>query len=330
MLSLAVPGVSAADKPIRLKLGTLAPNGTSYHKSLQAMGEKWRKVSAGAVQLTIFPGGTQGSEADMVGLMQTGNLDAALLTADGLSQIDRGALALQVMPLAFRNLEEVDFLTDKLRPNLEARLAAKGYLVLFWADSGWVRFFSKSPVVHPDDLRKLKVFAWASYAEEYDLWKAGGFNPVALETSGIPQGLLSGTISAVPTVPIFALAAQLDTQAKHMLELNWGPLVGALVVHKKSWDRVPASAREAMLKIAEETGRQVKTAGRAENAASVAAMVKRGLIVHPVTPEVEAEWIAVVDKVKDQIRDKLVPADMFDEAQRLLKERRAEGGTRPK
>jgi TRAP-type transport system periplasmic protein len=322
-LLLASLNLHAAQRPLRLKLGTLAPAGTSYHKSLQAMGEKWRKASDGAVQLVIFPGGTQGSEADMVGLMQTGNLDAGLLTADGISQIDQAALALQVMPLAFRSLDEVDYLTEKLRPQLEARLLAKGYVVLFWSDSGWVRFFSTAPVVYPDDLRKLKVFSWASYAAEYDLWKASGFNPVALETSGIPQGLLSGTINAVPTVPIFALAAQLDTQAKHMLEINWGPLVGALVVTKRSWDRVPAADREAMLKIAADTGHQVKAAGRAENDAAVAAMVKRGLIVHPMTPQAEAEWLAVVDKVKDQIRGKLVPADMFDEAQRLLKEYRA-------
>jgi TRAP-type transport system periplasmic protein len=322
-LALAASSLHAAEKLIRLKLGTLAPTGTSFHKSLQAMGEKWRKESGGAVQLVSFPGGTQGSEADMVGLMQTGNLDAAMITAEGLSQIDRAAMALQIMPLAFRNLDEMDFLCEKLRPKLEARLAAKGYLVLFWADSGWVRFFSKSPVVHPDDLRKLKVFAWAGNADEYDLWKASGFSPVALETSGIAQGLLSGTISAVPTVPIFALAAQLDTQAKHMLEINWGPLVGATVVTKKSWDRVPAAAREAMLKTADEIGRQVKAAGRAENDAAVAAMVKRGLVVHSVTPEVEAEWVAVIDKVQDRIRGRIVPADMFDESQQLLKEHRA-------
>ena len=323
IFSLAAPGLQAAERMIRLKLGTLAPAGTSYHKSVQVMGEKWRKASDGAVQLIIFPGGTQGSEADMVGLMQTGNLDAAMITAEGLSEIDPAALALQIMPLAFRNLDEVDFLTEKLRPNLEARLAAKGYLVLFWSDSGWVRFFSKSPVVHPDDLRKLKVFSWAGNANQYDLWKSSGFSPVALETSGIAQGLMSGTISAVPTVPIFALAAQLDSQARHMLEINWGPLVGAAVVHKRSWERVPAAAREAMLKIADETGRSVKTAGRAENDAAVAAMIKRGLAVHKVTPEVEAEWLAVIDNLKDEIRGKIVPADMFDEAQRLLKEYRA-------
>ena len=171
-LCLVAPGLHAADKPIRLKLGTLAPAGTSYHKSLQAMGEKWRKVSEGAVQLVIFPGGTQGGEADMVGLMQTGNLDAGLLTAEGISQIDPAAMALQIMPLAFRNLDEVDFLTEKLRPQLEAHLLAKGYIALFWSDSGWVRVFSKSPVLHPDDLRKLKVFAWAGNAAEYEIGRA--------------------------------------------------------------------------------------------------------------------------------------------------------------
>ena len=329
-LAMTAPGLHAADKPIRLKLGTLAPAGTSYHKSLQAMGEKWRKVSDGAVQLIIFPGGTQGGEADMVGLMQTGNLDAGLLTTEGISQIDPAALALQIMPMAFRNLDEVDFLTEKLRPQLEASLLAKGYIVLFWSDSGWARFFSKSPVLHPDDLRKLKVFAWAGNTAEYDIWKAAGFSPVALEATGIPQGLLSGTISAVPTVPIYALAGQIDSQAKYMLELNWGPLVGALVVHKKTWDRVPAAAREVMLKIAEESGRQVKAAGRAESDAAVAAMVKRGLVVQKVSPEVEAEWCAVIDKVQDQIRGRIVPADMFDEAQRLLKEYRAAREAKPK
>ena len=328
--TIGLMNLQAADKPIRLKLGTIAPGGSSYHKSLQAMGEEWRKVSNGALQLTIFPNGTQGGEADMVGLMQTGNLDAGLLTADGLSEIDPSALALQVMPLCFRNLDEVDYLKDRMRPQLEGRLLAKGYVTLFWTDSGWVRFFSKSPMLYPDDLRKLKVFSTANSPEQYNLYKSSGFNPVALDTVGIPQGLLSGTISAVPTVPIFALAAQLDTQAKYMLEINWAPLVGAAVITKKTWDKIPPERRDEMLKIAAETGRQVTTAGRAESDAAVSALVKRGVKVQKMTPEAEAEWLAVIDKVQDKIRGKIIPADMFDEAQKLLKEYRAAGGAKPK
>jgi TRAP-type C4-dicarboxylate transport system substrate-binding protein len=325
-LSIVTLNLSGADKVINLRLGTLAPRGTSYHKSLMSLGEKWRQVSGGAVRLTIYPDGTQGGEADMVGLMQTGNLDAGMLTAVGLSEIERAVTALQNMPMSFRSLEEADYLGAKLQPQLEQRMLAKGYVVLFWSDSGWVRFFSKTPILHPDDLRKLKVYSGSDSAAAYDLWKATGFSPVSLDATGVPQGLLSGTISAVPTVPIHALAAQLDSQVKYMLELNWGPLVGAAVVHKKAWDRVPAAAREAMLKIAEETGLQVKTAGRAESDAALAALVKRGIKVQKVTPEVEDEWRAVIDKVQGQIRGKVVPADVFDESQRIVKEYRAAGG----
>jgi methyl coenzyme M reductase subunit C len=58
----------------------------------------------------------------------------------------------------------------------------------------------------------------------------------------------------------------------------------------------------------------------------VAAMVKRGLVVQKVTPEVDQEWRAMIDKVQGQIRGKVVPADLFDEAQRFVKDYRAAGG----
>jgi TRAP-type C4-dicarboxylate transport system substrate-binding protein len=320
---LAAFNTSGADKPLVLRLGTLAPSGTSYHKSLLAMGEKWRQASSGAVRLIVFPGGTQGGEADMVGLMQTGNLDAGLVTAVGLSEIEPAVTALQCMPMSFHTLQEVDYVGEKLRPQLERRLAAKGYVVLFWTDSGWVRFFSKTPVVRPNDLRKLKIFSWVGNAHEYDLWKSSGFNPVALETAGIPQGLLSGTISVVPMPPFFALAGQLDGQAKYMLELNWAPLVGAAVVTQRSWDRVPAGARETMLQVAAEIGKKVKADGRAESDSAVAAMQRRGLKAQKVTPAVEGEWRALLAGLNGQIRGNIVPPEMFDAAQKLLEDYRA-------
>jgi hypothetical protein len=50
------------------------------------------------------------------------------------------------------------------------------------------------------------------------------------------------------------------------------------------------------------------------------------LHVQKVTPEVEAEWRAIINKIEGQIRAKIVPAEMFDEAQTVLKEYRANGG----
>src|SRR5215475_394967 len=109
---------SAADKPIEFKLATIAPRGSSYHQNLLEMGEKWRKISNGTVQLTVYPDGTQGGEADTVGLMQTRSIQASLLTVVGLAEIEPAVGALQNMPMSFRTLEEVDYVGEKLRPQL--------------------------------------------------------------------------------------------------------------------------------------------------------------------------------------------------------------------
>jgi len=55
------------------------------------------------------------------------------------------------MPLMFRSLEEEAYVRAKLAPELERRLAEKGFVVLFWADAGWVRFFSKEQALLPQD-----------------------------------------------------------------------------------------------------------------------------------------------------------------------------------
>jgi len=326
LLLLGAGTFAAAAGKVTIKLGTLAPRGTSYHKTLMAMGEKWRTTSGGAVKLVIFPDGTQGGEADMVGLMQTGSLDAGMLTGVGLSEIEKGVSALGGTPMNYRNLDELEYVIEKLRPTLEKRMLEKGFVVLFWGDSGFVRFFSKKPLVHPDDLRRAKFFCWAGNAEEFDLWKSAGYHPVALETVNIMPSLQTGLIDTVAMPPFFALASQLDAQASNMLLLNWGPLVGGTVVTRKTWERIPAELRPALLKAAADAGREIKAAGRAENERSVEALKKRGVKVTVPTPEIEAAWRKAVDPYRDKIRGRLVPADLFDEVARFLKEYRAQSG----
>lgn len=325
VLALAASSL-AAHAAANLTLGTLVPEGTTYHKSLVEMRDKWRDAPGGGVRLRIFAGGKIGGEAKMVAQMRLGALDAGLLTAVGLSEIEPAVAGLQSMPMMFRSLEEVDYVGRKLQPMIETRLATKGFVVLFWSDAGWVRFFSKAPMVHPDDLRQMKLFVWAGDARTVDIWKTSGFNPVPLETADIVPMLDTGLITAVPMPPIAALAGQVYERAPHMLELNWAPLIGALVIRKASWDRLPQATRDALMKSAEAAGVQNKQLGRAESDRAVAAMKSKGLTVHPVTPKIEAEWREAGEKSYPQVRGTIVPADIFDEVQRLLKEHRSAGG----
>ncbi len=308
----------AAPRAIRVRLGTLAPKGSSYYKELAAMGEKWRLASKGGVLLTIYPDGTMGGESDMVQRMRLGQLQAGLLTAPGLADIEPGVSGLQLMPMTFRTLEEVDFIGRKLEPMLEKRLEAKGFVALFWSDTGWVRFFSKDPVIGPDDLRKTKLFVGAGSPAQMDLYRSVRLNAVPLETVDILPDLQTGLINAVPLPPSYALAGQVDREAPNMLDLAWTPLVGALVVTKKTWEAIAPETREALRQAALEAGAHIKAEGRREGVESVEAMRKRGLKVHPLTPEAAAQWRRELEPVYVKIRGPIVPTDIFDEVTNQL------------
>ena len=317
---------SGADSAVRVRLGTLAPKGSSYTKHLQVMGEKWRQAPGGGALLTIYPDGTMGSEADMVRRMRLGQLQAGMLTAVGLGEIEPAVTGLQYMPMMFRSLEEVDYIGERLQPMLGKRLEEKGFVVLFWGDSGWVRFFSKQPMIQPDDLRKTKLFVWTHSAADLDIYRSVGCNPVPLETVDILPSLQSGLINAVPLPPSIALAGQVDRVAPHMLDLAYAPLVGAAVITKKTWDAIPSEGRDTLRKAAAEAGKLIKADGRRESVESVEAMRKRGLQVHAVTPELEVEWRKAVEATYPKVRGGTVPAEMFDEVVKQLQAYRAARG----
>jgi TRAP-type C4-dicarboxylate transport system substrate-binding protein len=83
-----------------------------------------------------------------------------------------------------------------------------------------------------------------------------------------------------------------------------------------------------MLKAAGDAGREIRANSRKESDESVAAMKKRGLTVDELTPEQEARWRAEVEEIYPDIRGRIVPAEIFDEVQRLLKDYRARGTTK--
>jgi TRAP-type C4-dicarboxylate transport system substrate-binding protein len=57
---------------------------------------------------------------------------------------------------------------------------------------------------------------------------------------------------------------------------------------------------------------------RAENITAIEAMKKRGLQVHPLSPELETEWRQFLEGVYPKVRGTMVPADVFDEIQHLI------------
>ena len=313
----------AAAGPVKIRLATLAPRGSSYDLLLREMGDKWRKASAGQVDLTIYPGGSVGGEAEAVQRMNVDAIQAGMLSVGGLSEIDWAVAALQEIPMLFRSLDEVEYVRDKMRPDLEKRLLAKGYISLFWGDSGWVRFFSRNPATRPADFKGMKIFVTASSStKEIEIMQALGYKPVALAWSDVLIQLKTNGIDALPVIPVLALSGQYFTVAKHMVEVNWAPIVGATVVKKNTWDAIPQAIRDVLMQTAAETGKKIQDASRKENDTAVQLMKTLGMQVHPLTPDGDQEWRQFAEAIYPRVRGGLVPADVFDQARQLVAEYR--------
>jgi TRAP-type C4-dicarboxylate transport system substrate-binding protein len=206
-----------------------------------------------------------------------------------------------------------------MRPGMEKKFQEKGFVVLSWGDAGWVRFFSKEAAVRPDDYKKMKFFAWGNELEQQEIMKNLGYTPVPLETGDILPAIQTGMINAVPSTPYFALATQIYNSAPNMLDLNWAPIVGALVMTKKSWDEMTPEAQATLREASTKAGVQIRAKARQEVDEAVDAMKKRGLKVNTPNAEQMKEWNSLAENLYPKVRGKLVPADTYDEVVSHLK-----------
>jgi TRAP-type transport system periplasmic protein len=320
----AAPVAIAAERAITLKVATIAPKGSIYHRVLQEIGEKWRAAEGAGAQFVIYTDSAQGPEAETVRRMRIGQLSASMVSIVGLSEIDESVSALQKIPLMFRSWEEVDYVRERLRPELEQRLRAKGFVVLFWGEGGWVQFFSKAPIRTPEEYKTAKLFAWAGDNPQVDLMKSLGYRPVVLELSDILPSLQTGMIDAVPAAPLWALVGQFDRTAPYMLRINWVPIVGAVVMSVKSLDAMSPAGRAALLEASARAGETLRAHRATRDDDIIRALEGRGLKVINPAPEVERAWQDVARKAWPRVRGHMVPADMFDRVERLLAEYRAQ------
>ena len=326
LLGTAAPVFPQSSKPeVTIKIGTLAPKDSLWRRALQRMKENWFNHSKGRVQLVMYTGGQSGDEPVMIQKMRIKQLDAAALTGAGLSSIDKGVMALQI-PMMYASYDELDYVWAKIGPRLEKLMEAKGFVVLSWGDGGWVRFFSTKPVLHPNDVRKLKLFCWAGGSnDELELWRDNGFNAQPLAATEIGFSLTSGLVNVVPTVPLFALSARYYELAKYMIDLKWAPLVGATLITQEAWKAVPADLRGVLLQDARAASIEFRDAIRKQGEDAVTTMQKvNKLNVIYADAAVTAEWRKEVENVYSKIRGKIVPADLFDEVKRLRDEYRAQ------
>jgi TRAP-type C4-dicarboxylate transport system substrate-binding protein len=319
---LAAPMASAQE--VTVKLGTLAPNGSTWHELLKEMGERWAEVSGGRVKLRIYAGGTQGSEGDMVRKMAVGQLQAAAITNVGMHDVVKEPQALSA-PGVITSEAEFAAVFPKVESQLDRMLQAKGYVPLHWSQVGFIRIFCTKAYRTPAEMTDAKMFAWDGDPASVDAFKAAGFQPVVISSTDVVPSLQTGMINCISNVPLYMLTARLFERANHMIDLPWGYLIGGTLMRKDAWEKIPADLRPKLLAVARELGARQDAEVRKLNDDAIVAMKKQGLDVVKVDP---GPWRAAAEKSWTVVRGKVVSAPFFDEVIRERESFRSQAAKR--
>ena len=322
VLAMILLSAVPAQAEITVKLATLAPEGTVWYRAVRNLAERWSEISHGEVRMKIYAGGVVGNETNIVRKMRIGQLHAGAITSIGLGEIDSAAMVTQ-SPMLIHTYDELDYIMEQMGPKFEEFLLEKDFVVLNWSDAGWIRFFTKGPMLFPEDARKFKMFAFEGDPAAIRAYRAVGLRPVVLSATDILPSLQSGLISGVPGSPLAALSQQWFALAPHMLDLPYAPLIAATVIRRDAWESIPEKYRLPFLLAARRLGDEARREIRRQDRKAIEVMQKYGLTVHPLPDGAQASWRYAAAKAWPIVREEIVGEMIFSEAERHLQEYRS-------
>ncbi|MDR0784735.1 MAG: TRAP transporter substrate-binding protein DctP [Treponema sp.] len=283
-------------KKVTIKLASLVPEGTDWGRALNRMAKEWSDATDGQVQLIVYHNGSQGSnEADVLRKLKGNQIQAAVFTSIGMALISPEIMTLST-PFLIRNDQELNMVLSAVKPDLEARIQRGGYISLAWAKSGWIRIFSKAPILVPDDLKKQKLGTSNDTPAMNQAFKAMGYQLVPVDFNSVIPSLQSGMIDAVYQSPAAAAGYQLFGVAKNMISFNVAPFMGGIVMNRTAWRSIPDQYKSKILNICKQIEKEISNAIDQIEASAITIMSNNGLVINNATPSQEQLWFADVEQ----------------------------------
>lgn len=283
------------------RFATLAPQGSAWMKVLDRGAAEVEKRTDGRIVTKYYPNGVMGDERDVIRKMRLGQLDGAAVTSVGLALIYEGIRVLE-LPRMFENIEEMEYVRNKMWPYFEKKFEEKGFVLLSKGEVGWIYFYSNTPVSSLSDLRKAKVWMWTDDAVVKSMFKK-------LNVPGVPTGvpdvlpsLTSGRINAAYSSPLAAMALQWNTKVKYMTSMPMSYALGSTILVKKAWDEISAEDRKTIEKIFHKQTSKLEKIIRRDNETARNQMIRKGVKDVPTPPEMVRDF----DKAAQEVWQELV------------------------
>ena len=302
-----------------IKFATIAPEGSTWMNVMREYDAAVRKESGGRLGFKIYPGNVQGDEKTVIRKIRVGQLQSAGFTGVGIGEIAPKVRILDT-PFLVRNEQEVDFLYREFGREFEQAFEDGGYVLLGWAEVGFVYVFTSTPVRTSEDLKGIKMWTWEGDPIAETAFRALGINPIPLSFVDVMTSLQTGLIDAFYTTPYAAIMLQWYTRVKYMVDVPLADAAGAVLISKKYYDQLPQDLQEILLRNGRLHISKLIRLGRKDNNEAIKELAKRGITILPVNEKDLQEYVEVGRQARRNLVGKLYSEDFLNRVEQALAE----------
>jgi len=255
-LSVMSSLASLSAQALTLRVAANVPVNSPWDLGLRHMAVEFDRQSQGRVKLVFPPSAHVASESDIIQKMQLG-FDGALLTSYGLAQLYPDSFALS-LPGFIGDDREFDAVLAAVGPLIRSKLEGR-YVVLALSKGGWIRYFSRSPILYPSDLAGQRISVDQSSEKLKSLIQSTGAKTITGSTADFLIRINSNAVDAVFQNPIIVaiLWSQLRGKINYLSPFKVSPFLGAMVFNKASWERVPPELRPPLAALVTQTAARI-------------------------------------------------------------------------
>ncbi len=301
-----------------LKVGTLAPQESSWGKEFRRLSKDVSDDTNGELQLDFQWNGQAGDENLMVQKIRSGQLDAAAVTVFGLAQTGVTDILVFQLPGLFNSWAKLDQTREAMKDEFNHRFEAKGFTVLGWGDVGAAKQMSVGfEIHHPADLRGKGVFFYSGDPMTPKLYAAiGGITPKQLTIQEVLPNLTAGSINVLQTPCIGAEQLQWGSRITHMNTETLAYVIGATIASSARLAALPPKLRQVLETRSLESGERLTKTIRNIDAQAFARM-KQQKQTYELTHDEHEEWRHIFVRVAKELRGSVFDPGIFDRVVQL-------------